>query len=174
MRLALLVLVVVLAASAPAGAAHLSFAARAASSPEVSSNWAGYALLATDPVAAPVSFKDVTGTWVQPRAKCKVGRRDASAFWVGLGGYDTSSTSLEQLGTSAECTGNSTTPVYYARWELVPAPSVRIPMIVKPGDRITAAVLVNGQTITFSLRDVTRGTRFSKVMRAKQALDVTS
>ena len=47
-------------------------------------------------------------------------------------------------------------------------------MKVAPGDTITAAVLVNGQTITFSLRDVTRGTRFSRVLTTGQALDTAS
>lgn len=140
---------------------------------EVSSNWSGYALVAPDPVA-PLAFKDVTGTWVQPRATCTVGRRDASAFWVGLGGYDRASTSLEQIGTAAECNGSSTTPLSYAWWELVPAASVPIPMVIRPGDRIVAAVLVKGQKITFSLRNVTLPQRFSKVMNARQALDVGS
>ena len=172
MRLALLALVVLLAGAAPAGASHLSFALRSGSA-EVSSNWSGYALTSVDETA-PLAFEDVTGTWAQPKAKCTVGRRDASAFWVGLGGYDASSTSLEQLGTAAECTGNSTTPNYSAWWELVPAASVTIPFPVRPGDRMIGAVLVHGQTITFSLRDVTRQWRFSKVLTTKQALDVGS
>jgi len=171
MRTALLALVILLTGSVPASGSHLSFALRSGSA-EVSSNWSGYALTSADP-AAPLAFEDVTGTWVQPKAKCTVGRRDASAFWVGLGGYDDASTSLEQLGTAAECSGSST-PQYYAWWELVPAASTRIPLIIRPGDRIVAAVLVRGQTITFSLRDVTRKTRFSKVLTTPQALDVAS
>jgi hypothetical protein len=153
-------------------ASHLGFAPRSTVTPEVSSNWSGYALVPTG--TDPVSFTDVTGTWVQPKAKCTSGRTDASAFWVGLGGYGESSASLEQLGTAAQCDGNSTTPTHYAWWEVVPAASVRIPMKIKPGDSITAAVLVQGQTITFSLRDVTRHERFSKVITTTQDLDVTS
>jgi len=149
-----------------------SFAARVAATPEVSSNWSGYALL--QPSTDPVTFTDVTGTWVQPKATCTAGRRDAAAFWVGLGGYDESSGSLEQLGTAIECDARSKTPVNYAWWELVPAAAVMIPFKVNPGDTITAAVLVNGQTITFSLRNITRRTRFSKVLTTAQALDLGS
>jgi hypothetical protein len=141
--------------------------------PQVSSNWSGYALIAPD-ATAPLSFTDVTGTWVQPRATCSAGRSSSSAFWVGLGGYDESSQSLEQLGTGADCNGDAAAPTDYAWWELVPASSVRIKLKIFPGDTITAAVLVNGQTITFSLRDVTRKTRFSKVLTTAQALDTAS
>lgn len=151
--------------------------ARAATSssiaPQVSSNWSGYAIVSPDP-ATTLAFTDVTGTWVQPKAKCTVGRESSSAFWVGLGGYDESSNSLEQLGTGADCDGNTKTVANYAWWELVPASSVRIPLKIAPGDTIQAAVLVNGQTITFSLRDLTRKTRFSKVLTTAQALDTGS
>ncbi|HEY6961594.1 MAG TPA: G1 family glutamic endopeptidase [Gaiellaceae bacterium] len=149
-------------------------AAGSAAAADVSSNWGGYALVAADPSAAPLAFSDVTGTWVEPKATCTSGRRDASAFWVGLGGYADSSTALEQLGTSAECDGSSAKAVHYAWWELVPAPSVRIPLKIYAGDTVTAAVVVNGQRVTFFLKDVTHGTRFSKTVTAKQPLDVTS
>ena len=165
------------AAGIAVAAAFTAGSARAASAapvdPQVSSNWSGYAIVSSD-LTAPLSFTDVTGTWVQPRATCTAGRRSASAFWVGLGGYDASSQSLEQLGTGADCNGESTTATSYAWWELVPASAVRIRLKIFPGDTITAAVLVSGQTITFSLRDVTRKTRFSKVLTTGQALDTGS
>ena len=83
-----------------------------AGTPEVSSNWSGYVAVAPDGAAA--AFTDVTGTWVEPAAKCSTGRSDAAAFWVGLGGNDTDSPALEQLGTSLSCDGNSGTPTYAA------------------------------------------------------------
>src|SRR5579871_533910 len=132
-------------------------------SPEVSSNWSGYAALATD-VATPIAFSDVTATWRQPKSTCTAGRTSSAAFWVGLGGYDPSSNSLQQLGTAADCNGSSLAPTYYAWWEIVPAPSVQIPITIRPGDTVTAAVLVKAQTVVLSLKDVTRGTRFSKVI----------
>ncbi len=175
MRAALLAAAAILAASASqahAAGAPLSFAPGSTVAPQVSSNWGGYALVS--PGAAPVSFTDVTGTWVEPTARCTAGRRDASAFWVGLGGYDVDAQALEQLGTAAECSGGTGGPVHYAWWEVVPAASVRIPLVIEPGDTVTAALLLKGQTITFSLRDVTRRTRFSKVVTTGEALDTRS
>jgi hypothetical protein len=139
---------------------------------EVSTNWSGYVATGLDGV--PATFSDVTATWVQPKAKCTSGRIDAAAFWVGLGGNSSDSSSLEQLGTSVSCDGSSTTPTYEAWWEIVPAASVPIPLKVRPGDRINAAVLVNGQTVTMSLKNLTRHTRFSRTMTPTQALDVSS
>jgi Peptidase A4 family len=146
----------------------------ATAAPEVSSNWGGYAVVAPEGAAAPLGFTNITGTWVQPKSRCTVGRTSSAAFWVGLGGYDETSTSLEQLGTAVDCDGSSTKPVYYAWWELVPAASVRIPLKINAGDRITTAVVVNGQTVTFFLKNATRKTRFSKVVTTQQTLDTAS
>lgn len=176
-KAALAVALIALAASVAAGTSNAApsraYTTNAAISPQVSSNWSGYAIVSPD-AATPQVFTDVTGTWVQPKATCSVGRISSSAFWVGIGGFDPNSNSLEQLGTGADCDGNTTTVANYAWWELVPAGSVRIPLKIKPGDTITAAVLVNGQKLTFSLRDVTRGTRFSKVLNTQQPLDTAS
>ncbi len=176
---ALLASVVLLALAAAAGgtagasARTLTFGARSTVTPEISSNWSGYAAISADPTV-PVAFTDVTATWRQPKSTCTAGRVSSAAFWVGLGGYDPSSASLEQLGTGADCDGESTVPTYYAWWELVPAASVRVPLNIKPGDTISAAVLVNGQKIVFSLKNLTRHTRFSKVLTTGQVLDTAS
>jgi hypothetical protein len=130
--------------------------------------------VAAAPDGAAATFSDVTGTWVQPKATCTAGRNDAAAFWVGLGGNDTASPALEQLGTSVSCDGNTPTPTYAAWWEIVPAASVPIPLKIRAGDRVNAAVLVNGQTVTMSLKNLTRHTRFTKTMTLTQPLDVSS
>jgi Peptidase A4 family len=151
----------------------LTFAPRIANAnaPLVSSNWSGYAALA--PEGTPLTFTDATGGWVQPKARCVRGRSDAAAFWVGLGGFDEDSTALEQLGTTAQCNTRGVAS-YFAWWELVPAPAVRVSMKVRPGDRLTAAVLVKGQIVTMSLKDVTRRTRFSKTLTVSGPLDLSS
>lgn len=155
----------------PAGSA--TFGPRLASAtPEVSSNWSGYAAVA--PSGGPVVFRDVTGTWVQPRATCTAGRSDGVAFWVGLGGYSESSQALEQLGTAAECDGSGRAARHYVWWEIVPAAVVQVPMKLYPGDTVTAAVVVEGQKVTMSLKNVTRRARFSKTFTVAQPLDVTS
>jgi hypothetical protein len=159
--------------AAEAKPAALTFAVRAAGAdPQVSSNWSGYVAVAPDGGVA--SFSDVTGSWVQPKAKCVAGRADSAAFWVGLGGDSDTSQSLEQLGTETDCDGDNAAPKYNAWWEIVPAASVRIPLKIRAGDRVTAAVVVNGQTVTMSLKDVTHGTRFTKTMTLTQTLDVSS
>lgn len=156
-------------------AAFVGEVARAgtAITPEVSSNWSGYAAISADP-GAPAEFTDVTATWKVPKSTCTASRVSSAAFWVGLGGYDPASTALEQLGTGADCDGSSKAPSYYAWWELVPAASVRIPMTIKAGDTVNAAVLVKGQSIVFSIKNLTRHTRFSKVLTTTQDLDTAS
>lgn len=170
----LLALAATAGGTAKASSASRTFGTRGATlAPEISSNWSGYAAISTDP-ETPATFTDVTATWRVPKSTCTVSRVSSAAFWVGLGGYDPSSSSLEQLGTGADCDGVTKTPTYYAWWELVPASSVRIPLTLRAGDTITAAVLVTGQTIRFSLKDVTRHTRFSKVLTTTQQLDTAS
>jgi hypothetical protein len=72
--------------------AALAVAAPAAAdvaAPRVSANWSGYA------VAAPgVAFRDVAGSWTQPRATCAPGAPTASGIWVGIGGYDEAARAL--------------------------------------------------------------------------------
>jgi len=139
---------------------------------QVSSNWAGYAVSAPDG-ADPFSFGDVTGTWVVSAANCTLASSSSSAFWVGLGGLSSSSSSLQQLGTESDCNVDGTAS-YSAWWEIVPAAVVPIKLKVMPGDTITAAVVVAGQRVTMSLKDVTRKTRFSTTITTAQPLDVSS
>jgi hypothetical protein len=179
LRAATLAIAALIAASASSGDAKTTtlshvYANRASGSidPQVSSNWSGYAAAA--PTGGTTAFSDVTATWVQPKAKCSAGREDSAAFWVGLGGDSADSQSLEQLGTEADCDASGTAPTYGAWWEIVPAASVPIPLKIRAGDRVTAAVLVNGQAVTLSLKDTTRRTRFSKTVTLTQPLDVSS
>jgi len=168
---AALALAAVLASGRPAVTA--TFAPRlAAVTPQVSSNWAGYAAIA--PPGGSAAFGDVTGTWVVPKESCTAGRADGVAFWVGIGGYDESSQALEQLGTAAECNGTAAAARHYVWWEIVPSAAVEVPLKLSPGDTVTAAVVVQGQKVTMSLKNVTRRTRFSKTMTLTQPLDVSS
>jgi hypothetical protein len=166
------VLLRVFALAAVAAAVAAGTAAADTGEQQVSSNWAGYAAIA--PAGGALTFANVTGSWTVPKVKCSSSRTDAVAFWVGLGGYSGMSNALEQLGTAAECSGDSLKPTYYAWWEVVPAPSIRVSFKVNPGDRITAAVAVDGQKVILSMRNRTHGTRFSKVETLSQELDATS
>ena len=149
-------------------------AATSAASESVSQNWAGYVVGGSD---SSTQFSNVSGSWVQPTSKCS-GGQDYAAFWVGIGGSgqsssfsgsgqssslgDSGSTSLEQIGTQGDCTGNGTT--YYAWYELVPAAPVQLNLAIHPGDHITASVDVSGNNTSFSLTDKTTGQSFSKTV----------
>jgi hypothetical protein len=148
--------------------AAASTAAADVAAPRVSANWSGYA------VSAPgVTFRDVAGTWTQPRASCVRGYPTASGFWVGLGGYAESARPIEQVGTAADCDAAGRAR-YRAWWQLAPGPRVEIPLRIAPGDRVTGAVLVSGRRVTVTLKNVTRKTRFSKTFSVSGAPDVGS
>jgi hypothetical protein len=132
-----------------------------------SSNWAGYAVHHTG-----VNFTKVVGEWVQPTATCTAGVPTYSSVWVGLGGYSVSSKALEQIGTELDCNrrGRAVSSVWY---ELVPAASHTVSLVVDPGDRVRAGVSVNGRLVRLTLSDLTRHTSFTRSMRAS-VLDTTS
>jgi len=169
-------LVPVTAGSTPAqgSQATMRFAIRSSSDSTLSTNWAGYAVRAGDPaVATTTSFSDVTGTWVQPKVRCLPGEVGAAAFWVGLGGWDQSSRALEQIGTEADC--NEQGLVTYSGWyELVPAGPVTLKLRIHPRDRVTAAVVASGSQVVFSLKNLTRHTRFSKRLTPNFQVDTGS
>jgi Peptidase A4 family len=149
-------------------AAALLSAPAADAATTTSSNWAGYA------VSKPgVKFRRVAATWVVPTATCSAtGRRRYSAAWLGLGGYHTSSSALEQIGTEADCTAKGT-PSYAVWYELVPSGPVDVDLTITPGDTVSASVTVSGNTVKLYLANRTRGTVFSKQMTAKH-VDTTS
>jgi hypothetical protein len=132
-----------------------------------SSNWAGYAVHRSG-----VHFGNVSGTWTQPQATCTPGKATYSSVWVGIGGYSLDSPALEQIGTDADCTASGR-PVSSAWFELVPSASRAVEVTIRPGDRVRAAVTVNGSEVTLSLADLTRHRSFTKRVRAS-AIDTTS
>jgi hypothetical protein len=157
-------LVALVALAATAGVAR---AARPTQAPlSTSSNWAGYAV-----AAAGQSFGDVKGSWTVPTVSCPARSSSYSSFWVGIGGYATSSNGLEQTGTSSDCQNG--TPTYYAWYELIPAPSVNVQLTVSPGDQVSAEVSISGTAVTLALTDVTTGQTFSKTQTTSSP-DVSS
>lgn len=142
--------------------ATLAWAAAAApvtaGAAEASANWGGYAAVA--PAGSPpVTFTSASGSWRQAATDCAgvAGTGAASAVWVGLGGYQLDSNALEQVGTGAECS-DSGVASYYAWYELVPGPLVKLPMAIAPGDLVTASVTVSRGTVSLQLRNRTRKT----------------
>ena len=155
-----------------AGAAALGLAAsaaRAAASP--SANWAGYAVTSSDPLT-PATYTSVSGSWVQPAAKCSASPAAFSAFWVGLGGFAETSQALEQIGTESDCAADGRAK-YGVWYELVPAASVPVKLKIFPGNRISANVTVSGQLVTVQLKNLTRKTSFTKRL-SMESPDVSS
>ncbi len=133
---------------------------------DVSSNWSGYVATGlgstTTTASSSTTFKNATATWKVPKATCTAtGTASASAVWVGLGGYSTSSTALEQTGTSSDCSAEGV-PSYYAWWEIVPEPSVKIKLKLLPGDVVTGSVVVDGREVLMQIKNRTRKTVFTK------------
>jgi hypothetical protein len=158
------------AAITAAGAGYASFATADTVAPQasVSQNWAGY--VAGDSSSG-TQYSSVSGSWVQPAAKCGSGQT-YSAFWVGLGGSGDQSGSLEQTGTQSDCTADGGTD-YYAWYELVPAAPVRLDLAIHPGDQINAKVSVNGTNVTVSLSDETTGQSSNQTLQMDN-LDTSS
>jgi len=123
-----------------------------------STNWAGYA-------AYNGTFNNVSASWTQPSVSC-TSQNTYSSYWVGLDGYNSSS--VEQLGTEADCSSGS--PSYYAWFEMYPKRGYYISMTVSPNDKLSASVTYSsGGRYTLSLSDSTNGQRFSTTQRANSA-----
>lgn len=120
----------------------------------VTPGWAGYVVRAGDS-----SFRRAEGSWTQPRIVCN--RPESSvAVWVGLGGASSSSQTLEQVGTSGDCSQRGL--VSYSAWyQLFPAPPVEVPIRVRPGDRLRAAVSIDGWAVSVTIANVSTGDTFS-------------
>jgi hypothetical protein len=170
-RLAVLLSTVLVGAIPAQGTPARVFAPNLARDSQVSSNWAGYALTGTGTAGAPVAFTNITASWVQPNVSCASGE-SYSAFWVGLGGFSPTSEALEQIGTEANCNARGV-PVYGAWYEIVPEPSIPIRMRIAPGDRIVAAVLVQGTQVTLQITNTTRHVRVTKRLTVEHP-DLTS
>jgi Peptidase A4 family len=123
-----------------------------------SQNWSGYVVGGS---TSNKNFSSVSGSWVQPTAKCTSSTGNA-AFWVGLGGSG-SSQALEQAGTEADCTSGGQAS-YFAWYELVPAAPVRIALAVHPGDHISSTVSVSGSSVRVALSDATTGQSVDKTL----------
>lgn len=99
-----------------------------ATATDLSYNWAGY-------VATGGPYTAVAGRWIVP--KVAAGQRvGADATWVGIGGVQ--SDDLIQAGTQAIVEGNA---VGYQAWiEIMPDPSMPVPLDVEPGDEVSATI----------------------------------
>jgi Peptidase A4 family len=124
-----------------------------------STNWSGYAVTGS-------SFTVAKGSWTVPAVNCSQTPNTYAAFWVGIDGY--SSSTVEQTGTLAECSGSSA--FYYAWYEFYPNPSYEITSVpVSPGNHVSASVTYNGSEFTTTITNETTGRSYSRTARVRGA-----
>jgi len=118
-----------------------------------SSNWAGYGLITG-------AFVGVSGEWTQPEIDCSAGRETNASFWVGLDGV--TSHSVQQTGTSADCSAGIDAPEYFAWYEMYPVPMRKAPLEVHPGDHFRAKVHgLSAERFELTLENLTTGQTFT-------------
>jgi hypothetical protein len=155
----------VVTAACALGAVPVASARASEVQKSTSENWSGY-VAGSSAGSGSQTFKSVTGSWVQPSAKCSTAAGDTyAAFWVGLGGAD-GRTALEQDGTEVNCTSGGKA-TYYAWYELVPRAPVKVDLAVRPGDHMTATTTVNGDEVSETILNHTTGASFSKTLTMK-------
>jgi hypothetical protein len=149
-----------------AGLGAIAAATRAVATTSVtgiqSSNWAGYAAS-----FGTTTFRFVSARFTVPTVDCTgVTATDGawSSHWVGLDGFRSTSTTVEQIGLLAGCDGTSTTPVYAPFWEMFPNAANEPDITVNPGDVISLSVYYNKSTRKFTLTfsDTTNGQHFTR------------
>jgi hypothetical protein len=110
-----------------------------------SANWSGYVL--PDFITHEL-YTSAQATWVVPTVVFKK-KPAVSSNWVGIGGFCKNSQcrsvdkSLIQLGTAHEALSRTQTN-YFAWYEMLPAASIPISLVVNPGDVITASLSCAG------------------------------
>jgi hypothetical protein len=145
----------------PGAAASAATAATSVTSLQ-SVNWAGYtASFGT------TTFRFVSAHFTVPTVDCTGVTAANGAWlghWVGLDGFRSTSTTVEQVGLLAGCDGTSTTPVYAPFWEMFPNAANEPGITVNPGDAISLSVYYNKSTRKFTLTfsDTTNGQHFTR------------
>ncbi|MBD3922974.1 hypothetical protein H8B09_30060 [Paenibacillus sp. PR3] len=120
-----------------------------------SGNWSGYALNKSKRG----SCRDISGYWIVPLVKPSRTNTYSSA-WIGIDGFGNSS--LIQTGTEHDYVNGKT--LYYAWWEILPAPETRIRFRVSPFDLMYARITKLGSNKwRILLANKTHGWVFKKV-----------
>jgi hypothetical protein len=140
--------------SIPTATAQGVNSARGALPKSTAPGWAGYIVR-----AAGRAFTEVRGSWREPQVVCNRPQSSA-AFWVGIGGAERDSSALEQIGTSADCS-SSALPSHSAWYELVPAAPIDIPIVIEPGDLVSARLSLRGLAAHVELRNRSTGASFA-------------
>ncbi len=142
---------------AAAGHAAAASSARPGHTVVHSLNWAGYAANRSG-----TTFRSVSAAFFVPYVDCSAASPSYSSHWVGLDGLGSSS--VEQLGVEADCSGSA--PQYYAWYEMYPKP-VSVAFQVSAGNAVQASVTYQRSTRKFvlMLRDTTNGMHFTRTLQ---------
>lgn len=135
-----------------------------------SGNWSGYVLANYE---TRKTYTSAAGTWIIPSATVPPAQSSGySSSWVGIGGFCENANctrgdgTLIQLGTESDAAKSGAS--YYAWYEMLPQAETPISgFAVKPGDKITASLALQGvsrgrQTWKLALTDMTTGAAWSK------------
>jgi hypothetical protein len=118
-------------------ARHAADATMAAPAIQTSPNWSGYVVSDEGQ-----SFTQVSAKWTQPSVVCST-KNAWTLFWVGFDGWpsgeSTANRSVEQGGTSAQCTNG--VPQYSAFYEMWPSEAVQPIFSIDAGDQMEASVV---------------------------------
>ena len=161
-RIAFLAVAVLLGATADAHSSRsASLHPVSVPGPPINVRWSGYVVTAPG-----VSFTHVSGTWTEPVVSCTKGAEPAvSTVWVGLGGYTTASSVLDQIGTDANC-DTAGRPSYSAWFELLPDVAHSIGKEVAAGDTMVGSVAIKKTNlIELTLRDLSRDWTFAAAIQ---------
>lgn len=150
--------VLILPSPASAQNSHLLARDRSQDGLGYSRNWSGYAITGDE-------FTEVHASWVVPDVKyggdrSREERLSGDGTWVGIGGI--TSDDLIQVGTLAFA--NNSGDVYYRGfYEILPDLAVSIPMIITPGDSMSASLEeVKENEWLITLINTTTGSIFDK------------
>jgi hypothetical protein len=120
--------------------------------------WAGYAVTGSD-------FSYVQGSWIVSAVNCNKTPNTDSSEWVGIDGWTSTSATVEQIGTDADCNGES--PYYWVWYEFYPYGSVVINSVsISPGDTFSASVTYDGNKYyTVAIKNESTDESFSKKVK---------
>jgi hypothetical protein len=122
-------------------------------------NWAGY-------IAHGGPFTSTSTTWTEPSIRCGTKDNSALASFAGIDGAGSST--VEQIGTLANCRRGRVT--HQGFYEMFPRSAFGISKPVRAGDSLTASVVVSAaRTFTLTLVNHTAGWTFSTQQRSRKA-----
>jgi hypothetical protein len=132
-------------------------------------NWSGYV---QGRLAKGTTFHSIAATWLVPTATPhRSGEAEYSSSWIGIGGgcLNTECTLTDAtliqagVGHDIDAAGNAD---YYAWWEAIPAPLVRIALPVHAGDRVGVAIFEHRvpEIWTIAIVNITTGGVFTTTL----------